>query len=101
VTCGFESGGERTRTVDFYVANVALYQLSYTPEGEDSVPKRGWCAFRAKGAGDQPPVERWADSIAAWSLDATIAVVRSPRVRSSTARSASVVRRRPPVTPSG
>jgi len=26
--CG---GGERTRTADFYVANVALYQLSYTP----------------------------------------------------------------------
>ena len=24
-------GGERTRTVDFYIANVALYQLSYTP----------------------------------------------------------------------
>ena len=27
------SGGERTRTADFYVANVALYQLSYTPVG--------------------------------------------------------------------
>ncbi len=26
-------GGERTRTADFYVANVALYQLSYTPGG--------------------------------------------------------------------
>ncbi len=25
------SGGERTRTADFYVANVVLYQLSYTP----------------------------------------------------------------------
>ena len=24
-------GGERTRTADFHVANVALYQLSYTP----------------------------------------------------------------------
>ncbi len=24
-------GGERTRTADFYVANVALYRLSYTP----------------------------------------------------------------------
>ena len=24
-------GGERTRTADFYIANVALYQLSYTP----------------------------------------------------------------------
>ena len=29
---GFCSGGERTRTADFHVANVALYQLSYTPE---------------------------------------------------------------------
>ena len=29
-TCG---GGERTRTADFHVANVALYQLSYTPKG--------------------------------------------------------------------
>src|ERR1700688_3972145 len=29
----FASGGERTRTADFYVANVALYQLSYTPGG--------------------------------------------------------------------
>ncbi len=28
---GVWSGGERTRTADFYVANVALYQLSYTP----------------------------------------------------------------------
>lgn len=27
------SGGERTRTADFYVANVALCQLSYTPGG--------------------------------------------------------------------
>ena len=26
------SGGERTRTADFHVANVALYQLSYTPK---------------------------------------------------------------------
>ncbi len=31
---GFLSGGERTRTADFHVANVALYQLSYTPETE-------------------------------------------------------------------
>ena len=29
---GISSGGERTRTADFHVANVALYQLSYTPE---------------------------------------------------------------------
>ena len=41
------SGGERTRTADFYVANVALYQLSYTPEVRptvsvgDSTPKTG------------------------------------------------------------
>src|SRR5580658_7982073 len=33
LTRGNCSGGERTRTADFYVANVALYQLSYTPEG--------------------------------------------------------------------
>jgi hypothetical protein len=26
-----KGGGERTRTADFYVANVALCQLSYTP----------------------------------------------------------------------
>src|ERR1019366_4150447 len=31
LTWGFLSGGERTRTADFHVANVALYQLSYTP----------------------------------------------------------------------
>jgi hypothetical protein len=28
----FRGGGERTRTVGLYIANVALYQLSYTPE---------------------------------------------------------------------
>ena len=28
----FAGGGERTRTADFHVANVALYQLSYTPK---------------------------------------------------------------------
>src|SRR5215212_529285 len=33
----FAGGGERTRTADFYVANVALYQLSYTPEGTPSL----------------------------------------------------------------
>ena len=33
-SCGFRSGGERTRTADFHVANVALYQLSYTPGAE-------------------------------------------------------------------
>ncbi len=32
LTWGFCGGGERTRTADFHVANVALYQLSYTPE---------------------------------------------------------------------
>ena len=31
LTWEFFSGGERTRTADFHVANVALYQLSYTP----------------------------------------------------------------------
>jgi hypothetical protein len=34
-TCG--CGGERTRTADFYVANVALYQLSYTPVGGTTI----------------------------------------------------------------
>ena len=29
-------GGERTRTADFHVANVALYQLSYTPGGNQA-----------------------------------------------------------------
>ena len=33
VVGGF-GGGERIRTVDFYIANVALYQLSYTPESK-------------------------------------------------------------------
>jgi hypothetical protein len=32
-------GGERTRTADFYVANVALCQLSYTP-GRDKDSRR-------------------------------------------------------------
>ena len=27
-----EGGGEGTRTLGLYIANVALYQLSYTPE---------------------------------------------------------------------
>jgi hypothetical protein len=31
LTCENGGGGERTRTADFHVANVALYQLSYTP----------------------------------------------------------------------
>ena len=48
--------------------------------------------------GSPTPLAR---SIAPCSRAATIAVVRSPRVRSSTARNASVVRRSPPVTPSG
>ena len=30
---GFSGGGERIRTADFHVANVALCQLSYTPRG--------------------------------------------------------------------
>src|SRR4051794_38580177 len=33
VTTQGRSGGERIRTADFYVANVALCQLSYTPVG--------------------------------------------------------------------
>jgi hypothetical protein len=35
---GYFGGGERTRTADFYVANVALYQLSYTPGKVRSYP---------------------------------------------------------------
>ncbi len=27
-------GGEGIRTLDLYIANVALYQLSYTPVGQ-------------------------------------------------------------------
>ena len=76
VTCGSESGGERTRTADFYVANVALYRAELHPPKESSAYQRV-----------SYPIPRWADSIAACSRDATIAVVRSPRVRSSTARS--------------
>ena len=36
------SGGEGTRTLGLYIANVALYQLSYTPgvTDEDSCPGR-------------------------------------------------------------
>jgi hypothetical protein len=34
-------GGERTRTADFYVANVALYQLSYTPVAEFRIAPLG------------------------------------------------------------
>ena len=34
------SGGDRTRTGGLYVANVALYQLSYTPAEAGSVPAR-------------------------------------------------------------
>src|ERR1039458_4597312 len=43
----FTGGGERTRTADFHVANVALYQLSYTPvaiapgQGTRSAPRHG------------------------------------------------------------
>ena len=40
---GIRCGGERTRTADFYVANVALYQLSYTP----AVPPGYRCHWRA------------------------------------------------------
>jgi hypothetical protein len=40
------SGGERTRTADFYVANVALYRLSYTPVGfPDRIPSPNGVAF--------------------------------------------------------
>jgi hypothetical protein len=35
-------GGERTRTADFYVANVALYQLSYTPVASLRIAPLNW-----------------------------------------------------------
>ncbi len=35
-------GGERTRTADFHVANVALYQLSYTPGRDRHGPSDGF-----------------------------------------------------------
>src|SRR5687767_14990102 len=42
------SGGERIRTADFYVANVALCQLSYTPAGN------GQCTAGPGGASQLP-----------------------------------------------
>ena len=30
-------GGEGTRTLGLYIANVALYQLSYTPGGDNRI----------------------------------------------------------------
>ncbi len=48
-------GGERTRTADFHVANVALYQLSYTPEppSESSRAVRDRCQdSRARNTAD-------------------------------------------------
>ena len=38
LTRAFSGGGERIRTADFYVANVALCQLSYTPGKGVMVP---------------------------------------------------------------
>ena len=67
-------GGERIRTADFYVANVALYQLSYTPEGSHSR-----CSPEVVSVGRTPRLAR------AWRRAWTSVVVRSPRVRSSTA----------------
>ena len=40
------SGGERIRTADFYVANVALYQLSYTPVDSFRIALAGDPKFR-------------------------------------------------------
>src|SRR3954454_23079926 len=54
------SGGERTRTADFYVANVALYQLSYTPEGKISVPTgSGGTEALAVSLARRPGRSRW------------------------------------------
>ncbi len=43
------SGGEGTRTLGLYIANVALYQLSYTPGGGQNSP-----AFEDSPNGKRP-----------------------------------------------
>ena len=57
-------GGERTRTADFYIANVALYQLSYTPwmthensrrhRGRFPLPGPGTARGGTSGCSDRP-----------------------------------------------
>jgi hypothetical protein len=54
------SGGERTRTADFYVANVALYRLSYTPGlGNRSGPGYRPATPRASTQARQYPGRGW------------------------------------------
>ena len=57
-TRGHCSGGERTRTADFYVANVALYQLSYTPVETFRIAPVSDLAFHPT-QGPFPPVPSW------------------------------------------
>ena len=68
------SGGEGTRTLGLYIANVALYQLSYTPECDKRVAAR-WppagspeTLGRLAGAGAVDEVPTQADFTAATSL---------------------------------
>ena len=51
---GCPGGGERIRTADFYVANVALCQLSYTPEGSGQCNRR---SGRDRRAGTRDPAQ--------------------------------------------
>ena len=79
------SGGERIRTADFYVANVALCQAELHPQ---------------KGTHDTA----WGGTLSSMTRcnrDCRAVVVRSLRDRSSTARRPSAVRRSPPVSASG
>src|SRR5438552_12109071 len=59
------SGGERTRTADFYVANVALYQLSYTPDGESGYPAMRLRRSGVSGGGERGRRGREAARVAA------------------------------------
>ena len=81
--------------------------LSYTPEGRSGYqsPRAGLLGRSGTGASCWGSRSRRGQGwlpLTVWSKRwRTIAFVTSPRVRSSTARNASVVRRKPPVTPSG
>src|SRR5437588_6403141 len=81
-------GGDGTRTHGLDIANVALYQLSYTPAAEVIVVP----------AGDQAC---WVLSMARCSRACRTVVVTSARLRSSTARRASDALLSPPVSASG
>ena len=49
------SGGDGTRTHGLYIANVALYQLSYTPKGAVTLPK---ALLRPAAAGPETATQR-------------------------------------------